>query len=54
MAEVRGNLAGLLRLEESVFGSVGAGRGTRLLPQCSVQVSWLPPANLRKRFRLGI
>ncbi len=26
MAEVRGNLAGLLRLEGCVFGSVGAGR----------------------------
>ncbi len=47
VAEVRGNLPGLLGLE-GVCGKYGAGRASHIVPYHRVQVSQLPPPNLRR------
>jgi len=41
VAEITGNLAGVLTLEHSMFGSVGAGRGISSLPNigCILEVA---------------
>ena len=49
VAEITRNFAGILQVEETVFGSIGAGRASRIVPYHRVQVSWLPPANIRHR-----
>jgi hypothetical protein len=48
LAEVKGDLLGLLDVDEEVFGRAGAGSPSRIVPYHRVQVGWLPPANLRR------
>jgi hypothetical protein len=49
IAQVVGNFAGVSALEPDLCASVGAGSPSRIVPYHRVQVSQLPPPNLRRR-----
>lgn len=55
IADVFGNLAGVLQISETngegMVDDVGAGSPARIVPYHRAQVSWLPPANLRRNAR---
>ena len=49
LADIKGNLLGLLDMDEEMFGIAGAGSLACIVPSYRAQVSWLPPINLRRR-----
>ena len=49
LADIKGNLLGLLDMDEKMFGIAGAWSPARIVPSYRAQLSWLPPINLRRR-----